>query len=77
MRSGQLESMVFRSFPRSVNELTIIKFVLACSPLQKILYIKLSNLNDDHSENVRMNWELPRVLLKLHRASPTAVVEFF
>jgi hypothetical protein len=32
MGSGQLDSVVFRSFPRSVNELTIIKFVLVCSP---------------------------------------------
>ena len=76
MRSGQLESVVFRSFPISVNELTIIKFVLACSPLLKKLYIKLCTLNHDHAENVVMNWELARELLKLHRASPTAVVEF-
>ncbi|PWA66203.1 F-box domain, Leucine-rich repeat domain, L domain-like protein [Artemisia annua] len=51
--------------------------VLACSPLLKNLYIKPYTLHDDHNENVMMNWELARELLKLHRASPTAVVEFF
>ena len=77
MRSGQLKSVAFRSFPRSENKLTIIKLILACSPLLKMVYIKLSNLSNDESENVRMNWELARKLLKLHRASRTALVEFF
>ncbi|GJZ47327.1 hypothetical protein Tco_0601159, partial [Tanacetum coccineum] len=77
MGSSQLETVVFRSFPISVNELTLIKFVLACSPLLKNLYVKLCILYDDHAENVVMNWELARELLKLHRASPTAVLEFF
>ena len=77
MRSGQLKSVAFRSFPRSENELTIIKLILACSPLLKMVYIKLSNFSYDESENVRMNWELARKLLKLHRASRTALVEFF
>ena len=35
----QLQSVVFKSFPVSDNEVRIIKFILACSPLLKIIYI--------------------------------------
>jgi hypothetical protein len=73
----QLQSVVFKSFPRSDNELSIIKFILSCSPFMKKINIRVSNLTDDASENTKMNWELARKILKLHRASTTSVVEFF
>ena len=74
--SSQLHTVVFRSFPISVNELTLMKFVLACSPLLKKLYVKRCTMYVDQPHNVVMNWELARELLRLCRASPTAVVEF-
>jgi hypothetical protein len=42
-----------------------------------MVYIKLFDLSYDEAENVRMNWELAKNLLKLHRASRTALVVFF
>ena len=77
MSPGQLQSVVFRSFPRTENEIAIIKFILACSPLLKKIYIHYCNLSHDENEKIKMNWELARRLLKLHRSSPTAGVEFF
>ena len=53
-----------------------MKFVLACSPLLKKLYVKRCTMYVDQPHNVVMNWELARELLRLCRASPTAVVEF-
>lgn len=73
----QLQSVVFKSIPVFDNEVRIIKFILACSPILKKIYIRVSNLTNDAHENIKMNWELARKILKLPRASTTSVVEFF
>lgn len=75
----QLQSVVFESFPSSSseNELSLIKFILACSPLLKKISIRLMHLSGDETERIKINWELARKLLKLHRASPTAEIDFF
>lgn len=73
----QLQSVVFHSFPRTFNELNIIKFLLAYSPSLKKLCIRLSQLSVNAAENIKNNWELARKLLELERAAKTAVVVFF
>lgn len=77
MTTGQLQTVVFRSFPKIENEIAIIRFILACSPLLKKIYIHDCNLTPDENQNIKLNWDLARRLLKLHRASPTAGVDFF
>ena len=77
MTTGQLQTVVFHSFPKTENEIAIIRFILACSPLLKKIYIHDCNLTPDENQNIKLNWDLARRLLKLHRASPTAGVDFF
>lgn len=68
----RLQSVVFFSFGGSENEVCLIKFILACSPLLKKIDIQYSP-----SENgLEISWELAKKLLKLHRASPTAEINF-
>ena len=76
MTTGQLQTMVFRSFPITENEIAIIWLILACSLFLKNIYIVDCNLTADENENMRLNWDLARRLLKLPRASPTAGVDF-
>ena len=52
-----------------------MKFVLACSPLLKKLYVKSCTMYVDYADNVVMNWELATELLRFPRSSPTAVVQ--
>ena len=74
---SQLHSVVFHSFPTSVNEINIIKFLLAYSPFLKKLCIRVSQLGVNASENLKKNWGLARKLLELERSSNTSVVVFF
>ena len=77
MTTGQLQTVVFRSFPTTENEIAIIRLILACSPLLKRIYISDCNLTPDENENIRLNWDLAIRLLELLRASPTGGVDFF
>ncbi|GJX02984.1 putative F-box-like domain superfamily protein [Tanacetum coccineum] len=78
LQSVVFQSVVFEYFPCSENELSLIKFILARSPLLKNISIRLINRprSDDETQRVKYNWEFARKLLKLHRASPTAEIDF-
>lgn len=77
MTTGQLQTVVFHSFPITENEIAIIRLILACSPLLKKIYIIDCTLTTDENENIRLSWDLARRLLELPRASPTTGVDFF
>ncbi|GKB44148.1 retrovirus-related pol polyprotein from transposon TNT 1-94 [Tanacetum coccineum] len=63
-----LQSVVLSSFRGSENEVCLIKFILACSPLLKKIVIKVDQYYLDGRHDSAL--EMARKLLKLYRASP-------
>ncbi|GJZ07387.1 F-box/FBD/LRR-repeat protein-like protein [Tanacetum coccineum] len=68
-----LQSVALYSFRGTENEVRLIMFILACSPLLKKIDIQYSPSETDS----KISWELATKLLKLHRASPIAEINFF
>lgn len=73
----RLQSVVFKSFPRTENEISIIQFILACSPFLSKLSIRECKFSHDARENTKMNWELAKKLLKFRRSSITSLIDLF
>ncbi|XP_076918219.1 F-box/FBD/LRR-repeat protein At1g13570-like [Bidens hawaiensis] len=66
----ELRSVVFRFFKGSENEIYLIKYFLECSPFLKKIDIMGDIAFDEQLVFVKK-------LLKLHRASPVAEIDFF
>ncbi|GKC67197.1 F-box/FBD/LRR-repeat protein isoform X1, partial [Tanacetum coccineum] len=68
-----LQSVVLSSFRGSENEVCLIKFILACSPLLKKIVIKVDQYYLDGRHDSAL--EMARKLLKLYRASPLVEID--
>nr|GEW90509.1 hypothetical protein [Tanacetum cinerariifolium] len=68
-----LQCVVFSSFRGTENEVCLIKYILACSPLLKSMAIILSSLPGGDSGK----FKFAQKLLTLHRASPIAEIGLY
>ncbi|GJW38456.1 F-box/FBD/LRR-repeat protein-like protein isoform X1 [Tanacetum coccineum] len=68
-----LQCVVFSSFRGAENEVCLIKYILACSPLLKNIAITLSSLPGGDSGK----FKFAQKLLTLHRASPIAEIGLY
>ncbi|KAI3796253.1 hypothetical protein L1987_38920 [Smallanthus sonchifolius] len=73
MRLWQLQSVVFTDLKASENEVCLIKYLLACSPILKKVVIRSGY--SLISSNVKLTFA--RKLLKLHRTSPVVEIDLY
>nr|XP_043627138.1 uncharacterized protein LOC122598616 [Erigeron canadensis] len=70
----QLQNVSFIFIKGLENEVCLIKYILACSPMLKSIEILLDT---SIGSNVNEKYKLANKLLKLHRTSPKAEVDIF
>ncbi|GJQ94235.1 F-box/FBD/LRR-repeat protein-like protein [Tanacetum coccineum] len=78
MKQLQLRSVSFSSYRGSENEVCLIKFILASSPLLKMIVVRVDqHFVRRHAESKRYDiaWRMAGKLLNLHRASPIVEID--